>query len=176
MLKPILFTIALGITATMAPLTDNSALAVKKGDGYPAIKTKHRSAGELSQTKVKGHVTIINFWATWCAACKVELVEMKKLFAPLAANKKVKFAFVSLDKDTSKAAKYIDGSFGKTSIIGANLFYDPTFELAESFELASFPTTLVVDEKGKIVFIQEGFKEGNGSTEKIVHLAKEMAK
>jgi peroxiredoxin len=167
LLNLILMTVVLSIPSV--------ASGVSKGDQYPAVKTPHRDQGTLSKASVQGQVTVINFWATWCAACKVELKEMAHEFKELDKNARIKLAFVSLDKDTKMAAAYMDKAFGKESMLGKNLYFDQHFTLAESFELDSFPTTLVVDQTGKVIHIQKGFKEGQNTTKEIAKIALEAA-
>ncbi len=75
-----------------------------------------------------------------------------------------KVIFISLDKDSRKAKEYFAKEFKGSSTMIDRLFSDESFKLADALGLESFPVTLVVDSSGKIVKIQEGFKEGSGST------------
>ncbi len=133
-----------------ALLISTQALAVQEGDSLP----KHQ-----------GQTAIVNYWATWCEACKVELKEMEKLFLDA---KGVTYSFVALDKDPAKATAY----FRETHpALVPYLSFDPEFKEADSLKLESFPTTLVVSKTGKIIRVQSGFKEGAGSTEAILKAA-----
>jgi len=154
----------------------STASAVAKNSQYPKVTVKGDAESVLNLESMKGKVTIINFWATWCEACKVELVEMDHMFKELSKNPKIKFAFVSLDKSTSKAKEYITSKSLNGSVVANNLYYDSDFALAETLELGSFPTTLIVDGDGKVVFVQEGFKVDAGLTEKLVAEATRLAK
>ena len=144
----------------LSALWATSALAVKVGDTLPKIEVKDPS-GKPTQPWA-GKVTLINFWATWCDACKVELREMDKELAKVSPDHKV--VFVSLDKDPAKAKDYIAKEFKGSPAMQASLHSDEAFKLADALGLESFPMTLVVDQSGKVIKIQEGFKEGTGST------------
>jgi len=153
MMRATLLSLVSGIWAT-------AALAVKVGDTLPKIDVTD-PAGKAAQPW-SGKVTLINFWATWCEACKVELREMDSELTKVDGDHKV--VFVSLDKDPAKAKDYIAKEFKGSTAILANLHSDEAFKLADALGLESFPMTLVVDQSGKVIKVQEGFKEGKGST------------
>jgi thiol-disulfide isomerase/thioredoxin len=121
-----------------------------------------------------GKVTLVNFWATWCEACKVELAEMEKLLAPHLGHRDLNVAFVSLDKERDKAVAWFKQNLSNPGSMLPRLYSDAQFKLAEKLEVDSFPLTLVIGRDGKIAYVQRGFKEGEGSTEKIVKLIAEL--
>lgn len=150
---------------TLLPV--HSAQAVVSGDVLPAISVKHHEAGQLDQAKLSGKVTVINFWATWCAACKVELKEMEEQFKVFSDEKDFHVAYVSLDKDPAKAVDWFKGNLKDPAEMLKSLYSDAGFLAAESLKVESFPMTFVIDQNGKIANIHEGFKEGENSTEEI---------
>ncbi len=142
-------------------LISQSALAVKVGDVLPKIAVKgHDGASAEPWT---GKVSLINFWATWCDSCKVELKEMSGELKKISSDSKV--VFVSLDKESAKAKEWMAKEFKANPAMVDNLFYDDSFKLADALGVESFPMTLIVDATGKVLKIQDGFKEGAGSTE-----------
>ena len=154
-------------------LLTSAASAVELGDKFPAKTIKHIEKGQISTGDMAGKVTIINFWATWCEACKVEIVEMEDLFRPYVHDKNFQMVFVSLDKDPSKAKEWFASNLKKPDEMTKFLYSDKTFALAEELSIDSFPMTMIIEPNGKIGYIQKGFVEGEGSTEKMVaHSAK----
>ena len=141
------------------------ALAVKEGDVYPdKVQISHYEQGAINTASLKGKVTILNFWATWCAACKVEIKEMEADFKSLEANPKFQMAYVALDKDPKKAYEWFKANTKNPSIMMTHLFKDPTFDAANTLEVDSFPMTVIIGPDLKILKIQRGFEEGKGST------------
>jgi peroxiredoxin len=156
-----------GLVFFVGTLAGTNASAVVSGDVLPAISVKHHEAGQLDQAKLSGKVTVINFWATWCAACKVELKEMEEQFKAFSDEKDFHAAYVSLDKDPSKAIDWFSTNLKDPSNMLKSLYSDAKFEAAETLKVESFPMTFVIDKNGKIAKIHEGFKEGENSTEEI---------
>ena len=156
-----------------ALISASTASAVVSGDVLPAISVKHHEAGQLDLAKLSGKVTVINFWATWCAACKVELKEMEEQFKVFADDHGFQAAYVSLDRDPGKAVEWFGSNLKDPAQMLKSLYSDPTFKAAETLKVESFPMTFVIDQNGKVAKIHEGFKEGENSTEEI---AKAVAK
>jgi len=150
----------------------SGAMAIEVGGVMPSVTISSMSAGDLNNQGMQKKISILNFWATWCAACKVELKEMASDFKELANDKNVQFAFVALDKEPEAAATWMKENMTGQDVIMRNLFKDPDFKIADLLGVDSFPMTVVVGGDGKILYIQRGFKEGEGSTAKIVALVK----
>ena len=148
--------------------------AVKKGETYPSVKIANiKGSKKLSKETLKGKITIINFWATWCASCKVELKEMASKFKSLESNKNFQFALVSVDQDPKKAHDWLTKNKG---LLGRDLtpklFVDPKFELTEELEIDQWPYTIIVNEQGKVIYSHGGYKKGNGAVDKMKKIAK----
>jgi thiol-disulfide isomerase/thioredoxin len=70
-----LITVALVASGGVGPRASNLALA--PGDPSPSM-TAWTLDGDLQKIEWQG-ITLFNFWATWCEACRVEMPELQKL-------------------------------------------------------------------------------------------------
>ena len=152
------------------------AAAVSTGDQFPPKSIKGYESEELSAKAVAGKVTIVNFWATWCASCKVEIVEMEQKFAALLGNKDFRLAFVSVDKDPKAAAEWMKKNLKSPEKFISFLYKDPDYEAAESLSLDSFPMTLIIGADGTVKHVERGYVEGKGSTDMMAKLAEDLLK
>lgn len=141
----------------LAALDKNSVRA----DGNP---------GGFHTSQTLGKVTMMNFWATWCEACKVELLEMEKNLKVLKSEKDFRFVFVNLDKDPSQGIGWAKQNLADPALFLASNVMDPQFAVTEKLGVDSFPMTFVINRQGSLSYIQRGFTPGQGLTEKLVSL------
>lgn len=74
---------------------------VTAGDALPSDPTLRTPDGkECKLSDLKGKVTYIDFWATWCGPCCKQIPFMEKLVEKMKDNKDVAFISISSDADT----------------------------------------------------------------------------
>jgi thiol-disulfide isomerase/thioredoxin len=120
---------------------------VKIGGVAPAFSLKSLDGKTVTSDLLKGHVVVLNFWATWCAPCRKEIPELKEL----AAHSKAKVIGIALDQEGLRAVKPFVEQHGinYTVLLGNE-------EVFSRFRGFSIPYTLVLDDKQKIVNIYRG--------------------
>ena len=97
---------------------------------------------------LKGHVVFINFWASWCAPCQVELPQLVK---NIAAHQDVYLLAVSVDRDAAAMQKFLSTHVpAKTSNV--LVVADPQRTIAQDvFQTLRFPETILIDKQGGMV-------------------------
>lgn len=99
----------------------------------------------LTLADFKGQVVVVNFWATWCAPCKVEMPTLSRLAATYEGQK-VAVVPISIDKD--------DKDLDARAFIARNrplkYYRDPSGAMPFVIEPAAMglPTTIVYDKSG----------------------------
>jgi cytochrome c biogenesis protein CcmG/thiol:disulfide interchange protein DsbE len=121
------------------------------GDGFaiPPFSLARLDAPERFVTDrdlATGHVSLLNFFASWCGPCEVE--------NPLLMEIKATAPIVGIDYlDRPKAAERYLAKLGNPyTTIGA----DTDGKAMSAFGFDSIPSTLIVDKTGKIVYVHRG--------------------
>ena len=65
----------------------------------PPVAIPALAGGALDLTSFKGKIVLVNFWATWCAACRTELPMLDRL----AASGRGDLAVVAVSTDRNRA-------------------------------------------------------------------------
>jgi len=118
---------------------------------------KKVNVSDLGKT---GKITVFSFWATWCIPCKKELSELDKVYEEWQKKYNLDLVAVSIDdvRNTAKVKTYVNGE-GWTY----NVLLDINQDLKRAMGIQSVPYTVLVDKKGNIVYIHNGYIEGDES-------------
>ena len=120
--------------------------AAGDGDGreVPDVHFRYFDGSEGSPADFAGTPTVINFWASWCAPCVVEMPAFEAVHRELQPQ----VAFLGLNVgDEPAAARALVERTGVTYPLAT----DPDSTIFQSFGGIGMPTTVLVDADGIIV-------------------------
>lgn len=105
-----------------------------------------------------GKVTVLSFWATWCVPCKKELTNMADLYDDWKEKYNLQLVAVSIDdsRSTTKVKPYVDGQRWDYDVL-----LDVNQDLKRGLNIQSVPFTVLVNEKGKVVYTHSGYIDGD---------------
>jgi thiol-disulfide isomerase/thioredoxin len=99
-----------------------------------------------------GQPIVINFWASWCAPCRIEMPELQALHDKYAADGLVILA-LNQGEPAHVAANFFISEMGLTF---TNPLLDSESEVANKYGLRNLPTTLFIDAEGQVTVIHRG--------------------
>ena len=102
---------------------------------------------EITLSSFKGKPVVLNFWASWCGPCKMEMPHFEKMYKELGDE--VEFVMVNLTygRETMANAKnYVD-----TNGFTFNVYYDTQGKASTAYNISSIPMTVFIDKDGKLV-------------------------
>ena len=117
------------------------------------IQLKDVYGNTVRLSDLRGKVVFLNFWATWCAACVVEMPSMEKLHGRLKDKDFVMVAINVQESDTQVKAFFEKMKLSFTALLDSN------GEVATGFSINALPTTFVLDKEGRIVGAAIGPRE-----------------
>jgi thiol-disulfide isomerase/thioredoxin len=132
--------------------------AGKVGGRAPDFTLKTLAGKEVSLSSLRGKVVLVDFWASWCKPCKKELPELDKLAkAYKAAGAKVEIIAINIDSERGNADKFLKGA----KVGSLTVLLDPGGTSAELYRPGTMPTSYVVDAKGIVRHVNEGYSAGD---------------
>ncbi len=101
----------------------------------------------------RGKIVFLNFWATWCPECRIEMPSMQKLHSRF---KDKSFAMVSVNmKESASEVKKFFKKY-KLTFIG---LLDSDGEAGSQMGIRAIPTTFILNKNGKIAGTIMGARE-----------------
>ncbi|MFN7971727.1 MAG: TlpA disulfide reductase family protein [Acidobacteriota bacterium] len=168
------------LTATIFLLSTVVMARADAPAASPEIRTIDLKSLKSELAKLKGSPVVLNFWATWCRPCIMEMPMLGKLHAEYGPRGVV-FVGVSLDSlnfDEAESKKRIPPALAKANVTYAQVLIKATGEeINEGFGLhGAIPSTLFFDADGKEVDRVEGMLDEADTKAKIAKLAAPKAK
>jgi len=139
--------------ATYAQIDKDSY--VKIGDAVPAFSFEIEKGKIVNIAEYKGKIILINFFATWCPPCNVELpLAQKEIWDQYKDNKNFAFLVFGREEGWEKLLPY-KAKKGFTFPI----LPDADRSIFNKFAKQSIPRNILVDENGKIIYQSMGYED-----------------
>jgi thiol-disulfide isomerase/thioredoxin len=117
-------------------------------------------SSSLPLSSEKGKILVVNFWATWCGPCRALEPQFDRVAMSFQQNHDLVFLAADCDEDETLVAPYVKENKPQTTVVFAD-------GLDRLLGINSFPTIVIIDRSGKIVYRAEGYDE-EGSQKSLV--------
>jgi len=118
------------------------------------LVAKDLQGREVDVAADAGVVRVVDFWATWCEPCREQLPALERMRGELGPRGLSVYA-VSFDEDPAQIPRFLEGT-----PVGFRVLWDRGGAAwAARYDLYRLPTTLLVDRRGIVRFVHEGFDD-----------------
>lgn len=128
---------------------------VRPRASMPQLRLQDLNGRDVVVTAKPGRITLVNFWATWCAACRLDLPAL----ASLAGSRPDRLDIVAICTDTKDLRK-VRTFLGGLAVQNLACYVDAHGAAAEAssamFSLVGMPITYLVGTSGHV----EGYIAG----------------
>jgi thiol-disulfide isomerase/thioredoxin len=122
------------------------------GSPAPAWRDLEIVSGNLSASlpSLRGRVVVVDFWATWCAPCRLTMPKLGALQARYGAQG-LSIVGISTEPEDEVTA------FAKRAAIPYSVAVDPHATTTRSYGVISLPTLVIVDKRGVVRDVAIGY-------------------
>lgn len=128
----------------------------------PDFTLNNLEGEEVSLSDYRGQIVVLNFWATWCKYCDIEMPDLQKL---TDENEDVVVLAVDVREDKGTVSNYIEeGNYTFPVVL------DKKGTVASTYLVSAFPTSFFIDEEGILVGMIPGmmtYPQMNAGIEKV---------
>lgn len=108
---------------------------------------------EVSLHDFFGKPIVLNFWASWCGPCKMELPDFQEAYEKYDGE--IVFLMVNMTDGAQETKKSASGYMTEAGYT-LPVYYDTKQDAAYTYGVYSLPTTFFINEKGEAVAYAQG--------------------
>jgi thiol-disulfide isomerase/thioredoxin len=112
----------------------------------------HNNATHSLSEKL-GKVVLVDFWASWCAPCRISLPELGKI---RNRNPSLVVLALSIDEDKSRAMAFL-----KSHDSNITYLHDEKQSTAKGYNLGGMPSAYLIDKSGILRYRLDGYGESD---------------
>ena len=131
------------IFVLIAPQGKQTGGPLPVGGPVPNFELKDLNGKTWSMASLRGSVVVINFWATWCSPCRLEMPSIDRLFRDTAEKENFVILTILYQDSPDNARAYF-----KKNGFEMPVLLDLGDSVAAEFGLVGLPETFMVDKKG----------------------------
>ncbi len=121
------------------------------GDQAHAFTLNDLDGNEIALSDYAGRPVLVNFWATWCAPCRLEMPEFQKIRDSYSDDELAILA-VNYDEDPDNVRRFFHDELGLTF----TPLLDSGHKVANAYGAVGLPATFFIDAQGEVTNIHRG--------------------
>ena len=122
------------------------------GEKAPDFMLKTLQGKKIRLHDLRGQVVLLDFWASWCGPCKLEMPYLNML-QKIYGREGFKVVAVNIDNKFPNAVKFIEKTGVKLVVL-----WDGKKQVVKSYDVDTMPTSFLIDQTGTIRHINSGFQ------------------
>jgi len=126
-----------------------SATQGGEGSNAPDVPLQDLDGNTVALTDFAGEVVVLNFWASWCPPCRMEMPDLNELDQELKRSGEAVLITVNLT-DGQRETKETARQYIEENGFGFTVLFDEQGLLAREYMVSSIPQTFILDRAGDV--------------------------
>ncbi|MBQ8587276.1 MAG: TlpA family protein disulfide reductase [Oscillospiraceae bacterium] len=114
----------------------------------PDFTVYDAQGNEVKLSDYFGKPIVLNFWASWCGPCKMEMPYFEEVYQQIADR--VQFLMVNSTDGSSETVETASAFIAEQGYTFP-VFYDTSFEASINYQAFSLPTTYFISAEGELI-------------------------
>jgi len=144
-------------TQVLDPFEKAGVVELKEGQQAPGFTLLTLDGGRASLTDHRDKLVVLNFWATWCQPCTVEMPSLEALWRRYR-DRGLVVVGVSVDRGAPKA---LLEPYVRTLKLTFPILLDPDAKTSDRWRVTALPATFLVRPGGEVAGMAMGAREWN---------------
>jgi len=144
-------------TQVLDPFEKAGVVELKEGQQAPGFTLLTLDGGRASLTDHRDKLVVLNFWATWCQPCTVEMPSLEALWQRYR-DRGLIVVGVSVDRGAPKA---LLEPYVRNLKLTFPILLDPDSKTSDRWRVTALPATFVVRPGGEVAGVAMGAREWN---------------
>ena len=124
---------------------------VAVGQQAPDFRLDALGGHQVSLRDQRGEIVLLDFWATWCAPCRMVTAALESFVQP---HEDANLVLLSINQgETRERIERVTASPQRDS----KILLDPDSNVGDLYGVRAYPTLVLVDRQGKIAWINVGY-------------------
>lgn len=120
------------------------------GQPTPALRAPDLQGRMTDLASLRGKVVLVNFWASWCAPCRVEMPLLQAVPEVLGEDRVAVLA-INFKESPRTVTRFVASQQWQVPVL-----LDPPGEVARAWGVKVFPTTFLIDPQGQVRHVVRG--------------------
>ena len=148
-----------GPTPALDPFEKAGVVELKEGQPAPAFTLGTLDGGRASLTDHRDKLVVLNFWATWCQPCVLEMPSLEALWQRYRARGLVVVG-VSVDRGSPRS---LLEPYVRNLKLTFPILLDPDSKTSNGWRVTALPATFIVRPGGDVTGMAVGAREWNSA-------------
>lgn len=134
-----------GLADDLPEAADTVEVGLELGNRAPDFMTVTDTGETVSLSDLRGQVVLVNFWATWCGPCRIEMPEFEAAYNEFSDD-----GFTILAVNNQETLDEVI-EFREELNVTFPMVLDESGDIQDLYAIRSYPSTILVDEDGIII-------------------------